>query len=101
MVPTPFSRDAREGYATGADLLAEGGHSEAATLFRGFSEQRGAFYDELSELAASYGDDVDASGSVAGNVHRAWMSVKASLTAPGPVACSSFRYSLAIFCIVV
>ena len=76
--------DGREGFASGADLLTDGGHEEAATLFRRLSDQRANFYDELSNLAAAYGDDVDSSGSIAGNVHRAWMSVKASLTADDP-----------------
>lgn len=44
-----------------------------------FSEQRRTFADELHELAAAYSDEVEESGSLAGALHRGWMSFKDTL----------------------
>ena len=77
-------KDGEEGFASAADMLADTDWSDLAVEFREFPQQRGNLYRELESLAASYGDDIDESGSVAGNVHRAWMSVKDTLSGDDP-----------------
>lgn len=77
-------KDGEEGFASAAEKLSDNGNADLATEFRRFSEQRGEFYRELESLADSYGDDIDDSGSVAGNLHRAWMSVKDALSGDDP-----------------
>ena len=73
------AKDGQEGYAKGADKLADSNAPDLAETFRRYSEQRAKFATELQQLAQSYGDDIDKSGSVAGAVHRGWMAVKDAL----------------------
>jgi uncharacterized protein (TIGR02284 family) len=73
------AKDGQEGYAKGADKLADSNAPDLAATFREYSEQRAKFVTELQGLAQSYGDDIDKSGSVAGAVHRGWMAVKDAL----------------------
>ncbi len=77
-------RDGQEGFADAADKLADSDRPELAPRMREFSQQRAAFADELDALAADYGDDADDSGSIAGTVHRIWMSLKDGLSGSGP-----------------
>ncbi len=73
-------KDGQIGFAKAADKLAESGRDDLARQFRVFSEQRGQFATELEALAAGYGDDADASSSVAAAVHRGWMTIKDALS---------------------
>ena len=75
--------DGREGFAKGAEKLDDS-DPELAAAFRKFSAQRAGFFTELQELARSYGDRLDESGSVAATLHRGWMSLKDALTGSGP-----------------
>ncbi len=77
-------RDGQKGFADAAEKLAGSDRPELASQMRDLSQQRGAFADELDALAADYGDDVDDSGSVAGTVHRVWLSLKDTLSGSGP-----------------
>jgi len=52
-------RDGQEGFAKAAEKLADSDAPEIGATFRGYSEQRRQFADELEKLAQSYGDDVD------------------------------------------
>lgn len=72
--------DGREGFADASEKLADTDRADLAPRFLDFSEQRGAMSAELEVLAARYGDDIDADSSVAGSIHRGWMSVKDALT---------------------
>jgi uncharacterized protein (TIGR02284 family) len=72
-------RDGSEGYAKAADKLAQNGRDDLASQFRSFGSERAGFADELEGLANQYGDDADSSGSVAGALHRGWMTVKDAL----------------------
>lgn len=78
--------DGRDGFATSADKVADSSQPEVASTLRQYSEQRAQFYAELDRLAQAYGDDVDDSGSVAGAVHRGWISLKDALTGDSPKA---------------
>ena len=69
-------KDGHEGFAKAADKLAESGENDLAQQFRTFATEREQFAQELEGLGAQYGDDVDTSSSVAGALHRGWMTVK-------------------------
>src|SRR3954463_10856274 len=77
-------RDGEEGFAKAADKLAKDGRDDLATRFREFSDQRAGFAAELEKLAAQYGEDDSKSGSVAGAVHRGWLSVKDTISGSDP-----------------
>ena len=79
-------RDGQEGFAKAAEKLADSDAPEIGATFRGYSEQRRQFADELEKLAQSYGDDVDESGSAVGALHRGWISVKDAVTGSSPEA---------------
>ena len=76
--------DGREGFASAADKLADSVRADLVPRFREWSSQRAQFADELRSMAASYGDDIDESGSVAAAVHRGWMAVKDALSGDDP-----------------
>lgn len=66
----------KEGFAKAAERLADTDRADLCARFRELSSQRSAFADELTTLAAAYGDGIEDSGSVAGAIHRGWMAVK-------------------------
>ncbi len=76
--------DGKEGFAKGADKLADSDRPELAAAFRANSEQRDRFVSELQELAKSHGDQIDDSGTVVGTLHRGWMTLKDALSGSGP-----------------
>ena len=71
--------DGREGYNKAAEELAGSGRADYAAEFRRIADERSAFYTELEQLAAAYGDDIEDDGSVAATLHRVWMSVRETL----------------------
>jgi len=71
--------DGKAGFADAAGKLDETHRSELVARFQALSVQRAEFADELQALAATYGDDIEESGSVAAAAHRGWMAVKAML----------------------
>ncbi|MBS2937725.1 PA2169 family four-helix-bundle protein [Nocardioides sp. J2M5] len=73
-------KDGEKGFADAADKLRDGEHPEWASTLHRLSEQRAGFWREIVEMGHEYGDDVDASGSVAAAVHRGWLSLKDALT---------------------
>src|SRR5262249_32173698 len=73
------AEDGKDGYAKGAEKLADSNAPDLAATFRQYSDQRAAFSAELRKVAQTRGDDVDEGGSVAGAVHRGWMAVKDAL----------------------
>ena len=76
--------DGKEGFASAAEKLADSDTPEVAATFRSLSQQRSEFASELRQLASAYGDDANESSSVAGAVHRGWMSIKDALTGSDP-----------------
>ena len=76
--------DGKDGFTRAADKLAESDRPDLSTKMRAYADQRAAFSTELETLAATYGDDIDESGSVAGAIHRGWMSVKDAISGSDP-----------------
>ncbi len=78
--------DGRQGFTQAAEKLEDDGHPEIAAQMMGFSNQRAQFSNELRQLASSTGTEIEESGSVAGALHRGWMSLKDALTGDDPHA---------------
>jgi len=74
----------RAGFEKGAEKLDSTDAPELAPAFRKYSEQRAAFTTELQSLAQQYGDQLDADGSLAGTLHRGWLSLKDALAGSKP-----------------
>lgn len=77
-------QDGTDGFASGADKLEKDGETTLAGTFRDLSAQRARMIAELQEIAASYGDQISDSGSVAAKVHRGWMAVKDAIAGSDP-----------------
>jgi len=72
------NRDAEKGFAKAADK------SKAKSLMTWFSErsiERKVFIEDLKIEVASFGQDFDVSGSLAGDMHRTWMDLKTLFSA--------------------
>lgn len=76
-------KDGEDGFARAAERVGDSSADLSSTL-RQFSQQRSQFYAELDQLAQTYGDDVDDAGSVAGALHRGWISLKDAVTGDSP-----------------
>jgi len=76
--------DGRAGFEKGAEKLESTDAPELAATFRKYSEQRAAFAAELRNLAQQYGDHLDEDGSLAGTLHRGWLSLKDALAGSKP-----------------
>src|SRR3954470_24697855 len=76
--------DGRDGFAAGADKLEADGETALAASFRQLGAGRGELADELQQIAASYGDQIEESGSVAAKAHRGWMAVKDAIAGSDP-----------------
>jgi len=76
--------DGANGFSSAADKLESDGRPDLAVHFRTFSAERSTFGDELQVLAATYGDEVERSGSIAAAVHRGWMAVKDTIAGSDP-----------------
>lgn len=73
-------KDGVDGFTKGAEKLTETKQPELASTFRKYADQRSAYYIELEQLAAEYGDDIEPSGSVAASIHRGWLAVKDAMS---------------------
>ncbi len=71
-----------EGFASAAARLSGSNEPELSAEFTKFSEQRGQFATELTQLAAAYGDQADQRTTLPGAIHRGWMAVKDMLAGP-------------------
>jgi uncharacterized protein (TIGR02284 family) len=67
-----------EGFNSAAEKLSS--RTDVAEKFRAFSVERAGFSDELTEIAAKYGDDMPDGGSLAGSLHRGWIAFKDLVT---------------------
>jgi len=72
------NRDSAEGYEHAAGAVE---NPDYQALFRQYAEQRRHFVDALSEEVRTYGGEPAASGDLAGTFQRAWMNLRAALSA--------------------
>jgi uncharacterized protein (TIGR02284 family) len=72
--------DGQHGFETAAERLADSDRPEIASEFAKFGAERREMAQELQAIAASYGDEVDRRGTVAGALHRGWIGLKDALT---------------------
>lgn len=77
-------RDGERGYASAADKVRDGEHSEWAATLQRFAEQRAHFRREIVDMGHDYGEDVDESGTVTAALHRGWIALKDALTGDNP-----------------
>jgi uncharacterized protein (TIGR02284 family) len=70
-------RDGQAGFKEAAEYAES---PELKTFFRQESLERAQFVGDLQQQVQALGGDPDNSGSTAGAVHRAWMSIKGTLT---------------------
>ena len=76
--------DGKDGFAKGAEKLDQDGEATLAGTFRELGASRARLADELQAIAASYGDQIDESGSLAAKAHRGWMAVKDAIAGSDP-----------------
>lgn len=72
--------DGRKGFEQAADRLEESGNGELVVDLRRLSRQRQEFSVELRAIAAQHGVEIEEAGSMAGAMHRGWMTLKDALT---------------------
>ena len=70
-------RDGQAGFKEAAEYAES---PELKTFFRQESLERAQFLGDLQQQVQALGSDPDKSGSTAGAIHRAWMSIKGTLT---------------------
>jgi uncharacterized protein (TIGR02284 family) len=70
-------RDGQAGFKEAAEYAES---PELKTFFRQESLERAQFVGDLQQQVQSLGGNPDNSGSTAGAVHRAWMTIKGTLT---------------------
>ncbi len=70
-------RDGERGFRTAADAV---GGVDLKRLFATYAMQRAEFARELEAEVRRLGGEPPAGGSVAGTLHRGWMSLKAAVT---------------------
>lgn len=78
--------DGRKGFDQAAERLEEGDHGTIAVDLRRFAQERADFSVELRNVAAQHGIDIAEEGSVAGAMHRGWLTLKDALTGDDPTA---------------
>lgn len=77
-------QDGQDGFAKGAEKLEQDGEGALANTFRQLGAERAELAAELQAIAASYGDQVEQSGTVAAKVHRGWLAVKDAVAGSDP-----------------
>jgi uncharacterized protein (TIGR02284 family) len=77
-------QDGVDGFGEGAEKLEQDGEAALAATFRQLGVERSELAAELERLAASYGDHIEESGSLAAKVHRGWMAVKDAIAGSDP-----------------
>jgi uncharacterized protein (TIGR02284 family) len=71
------SHDAKEGYEEAAENVK---NTELKGLFMAQARQRAEFGSELATEIRTLGGDADKGTSIASNLHRAWINIKATLS---------------------
>src|SRR5690606_27428727 len=78
--------DGRKGFEQAAERIENSDEPSIAIDLRRFSQERAEFSVELREVATRYGFEIDEEGSMAGSLHRGWLSLKDALTGDDPKA---------------
>lgn len=78
--------DGHKGFTQAAEKLENDDNSGIAAKFRNYANQRSEFSSELRRLAGEAGIDISENGSVAGALHRGWISLADALTGDDPHA---------------
>ena len=78
--------DGRKGFEQAADRLEETGNEALVVDMHRLSRQRQEFSAELRAVAVRHGVEITEEGSMAGALHRGWMSLKDALTGDDPKA---------------
>ncbi len=78
--------DGRKGFEQVADHIEATGDEAMVVDLRHLSRQREEFSVELRTIAAQHGVEIQEEGTVAGSLHRGWMSLKDALTGADPKA---------------
>lgn len=78
--------DGRKGFEQAAERIESSDEPSIAIDLRRFSQERAEFSVELREVATRYGFEIDEEGSMAGSLHRGWLSLKDALTGDDPKA---------------
>ncbi|MCY7302692.1 MAG: PA2169 family four-helix-bundle protein [Thermoleophilia bacterium] len=76
--------DGRKGYEQCAEKLQDSSSPEAAASMTRLAEQRRQLSTELRQMAKSYGDTINESGTTTASVHRGWIALKDALTGADP-----------------
>lgn len=71
--------DGRNRFADASEKLRDSARPDLAATFDEFARQRASFHAELERLAATYGHDVDESGSAEATNHRPSTAVDGSV----------------------
>jgi len=74
---TETCRDGQEGFREAADYAES---PDLKMFFRQQSLERAQYVGDLQQQVQALGGDPEKSGSTSGAVHRAWMSIKGTLT---------------------
>jgi len=75
--------DGREGYRTAAEAVD---NEDYRALFEEYAGQRARFINELNALVSHFGSEPAAEGNLGGLFRRAWIDIKAAVTAGDPGA---------------
>ncbi|HVR32345.1 MAG TPA: PA2169 family four-helix-bundle protein [Acidimicrobiia bacterium] len=78
--------DGRKGFEQAAERIADSDEPALAIDLREYSQQRAEFSVELRNLAGRHGFEIDEEGSMAGALHRGWLSLKDALSGDDPRA---------------
>ena len=78
--------DGRKGFEKAAERLEKDGRADIAGRMRELSQERARFSQELRELAVSEGVEIREDGSMAGTLHRGWITLAEALTGDDPSA---------------
>jgi uncharacterized protein (TIGR02284 family) len=76
--------DGKDGFSKAADKLEGDDEPGLAAKFREYSRQREQFAGELRSIAGAYGDQIHENGSLAGAIHRGWLSLKDAVSGTDP-----------------
>lgn len=72
--------DGKKGFTETAEKLANADRGDLAAPMLEYASQRAEFSSELRSLATTQGIRIEESGSIAGGLHRGWMSLKDALS---------------------